>query len=47
MGDWGKPQQARLSYKCYACANAAIGGVALCTGLPAPFVKAPEEAEKT
>jgi len=20
MGDWGLPQQARLSYKCYACA---------------------------
>jgi len=26
MGDWGLPQQARLSYKCYACVNAAIGG---------------------
>ena len=26
MGDWGKPQQARLSYKCYACANAAGSG---------------------
>ena len=23
MGDWGEPQQARLSYKCYACVNAA------------------------
>ena len=21
MGDWGLPQQARLSYKCYACAS--------------------------
>ena len=21
MGDWGEPQQARLSYKCYACDN--------------------------
>ena len=27
MGDWGKPQQARLSYKRYACASAANGGV--------------------
>ena len=27
MGDWGLPQQARLSYKCYACVNAATGGV--------------------
>ncbi len=26
MGDWGLPQQARLSYKRYACANAATGG---------------------
>jgi len=26
MGDWGFPQQARLSYKRYACVNAAIGG---------------------
>lgn len=26
MGDWGEPQQARLSYKCYACVNAATGG---------------------
>ena len=26
MGDWGLPQQARLSYKRYACVNAAIGG---------------------
>ena len=25
MGDWGLPQQARLSYKCYACAIAAQG----------------------
>ena len=29
MGDWGLPQQARLSYKCYACVNAAIGGVGI------------------
>ena len=29
MGDWGFPQQARLSYKCYACANAATGGVGI------------------
>jgi len=27
MGDWGLPQQARLSYKRYACASAAHGGV--------------------
>ena len=27
IGDWGDPQQARLSYKRYACASAAIGGV--------------------
>ncbi len=27
MGDWGFPQQARLSYKCYACVNAAAGVV--------------------
>ena len=27
IGDWGKPQQARLSYKRYACASAAHGGV--------------------
>ena len=27
MGDWGEPQQARLSYKRYACASAAHGGV--------------------
>ena len=26
MRDWGEPQQARLSYKCYACAIAAEGG---------------------
>ena len=26
MGDWGLPQQARLSYKCYACNCAAYGG---------------------
>ena len=26
MGDWGEPQQARLSYKRYACVNAATGG---------------------
>ena len=29
MGDWGEPQQARLSYKCYACVNAATGGVGI------------------
>jgi hypothetical protein len=27
IGDWGYPQQARLSYKRYACASAANGGV--------------------
>ena len=27
IGDWGEPQQARLSYKRYACASAAHGGV--------------------
>ena len=27
MGDWGLPQQARLSYKRYACASVAQGGV--------------------
>ena len=27
MGDWGEPQQARLSYKRYACVHAAAGGV--------------------
>lgn len=26
MGDWGLPQQARLSYKRYACNCAAYGG---------------------
>ena len=26
MVDWGFPQQAHLSYKCYACAIAAEGG---------------------
>lgn len=37
MGDWGLPQQARLSYKCYACVNAAsYGDEALCTDLHAP-----------
>ena len=29
MGDWGLPQQARLSYKRYACVNAATGGVGI------------------
>ena len=29
IGDWGKPQQARLSYKRYACVNAATGGVGI------------------
>ena len=28
IGDWGKPQQARLSYKRYACASAATAALA-------------------
>ena len=28
MGDWGEPQQARLSYKRYACASAATAALA-------------------
>ena len=51
MGDWGLPQQARLSYKRYACVNAAIGGVGLVPSNPCcwpkPVSKGQKESVKT
>ena len=47
MGDWGLPQQARLSYKCYACVNAAsYGDEALCTDLHAPHLSKRRNKQK-
>ena len=46
MGDWEFPQQARLSYKRYACANAAYGGKALCTDLSAPICQSAGRTRK-
>ena len=34
MGDWGEPQQARLSYKCYACASESKPGMGVFHFIP-------------
>ena len=39
MGDWGEPQQARLSYKRYACASAAHGGVGCSPPMAGRFLR--------
>ena len=39
MGDWGEPQQARLSYKRYACASAASGGVGCSPPMAGRFLR--------